>query len=145
MVRKGDGVLRPAQATAQEIDLGAVLVKRADAFLIGHPHSEDELRRIFSLKLATVREGEMPTRRRAPRSEFTDKEWRLVDELADHPYRLLVTATPESGETYAEVAHEAVFQRWDSCRNGLWPSANFSPGKPNSKRRAALGKQRQRI
>ena len=41
-------------------------------------------------------------------------EWRLVNELADHPYRLLVTATPEGGETYAEVAHETIFRRWGS-------------------------------
>ena len=30
------------------------------------------------------------------RSEFSDEEWRLVSELADHPNRLLVTATPEA-------------------------------------------------
>jgi hypothetical protein len=90
MVHQGDGVRRlPAQA----IELGAVLVGRADAFLTAHPGSGDELRRIFTLKLATVREGEEPTRRRAARSEFTDEEWRLVNELADHPNRFLVTAT----------------------------------------------------
>ena len=55
-----------------------------------------QLRRIFTLKLATVREDGEPTRRRALRSEFSDEEWRLVSELADHPNRLLVTATPEA-------------------------------------------------
>jgi hypothetical protein len=29
-----------------------------------------------------------------------------------------VTAVPELGETYAEVAHEAIFRRWDKLR--LW-------------------------
>ena len=94
MVKRGDGVLR---LPAQSFELGGVLVDRADAFLAAHPKSQDELRRIFTLKLATVREGEEPTRRRALRSEFTDEEWRLVSELADHPNRLLVTATPEGG------------------------------------------------
>src|SRR5262249_45710622 len=52
MVARGDGVLRlPAQAIA----LGAVLVQRADSFVAAHPDSEDQLRRIFTLKLATVR------------------------------------------------------------------------------------------
>src|SRR5262249_17302599 len=57
-------------------------------------------------------------------------------ELADHPNRLLVTATPAADdvgrepdeaehatepaptadETYAEVAHEAIFRRWDKLR-----------------------------
>ncbi|MCI0600844.1 MAG: TIR domain-containing protein [Beijerinckiaceae bacterium] len=122
MVHQGDGVLRlPAQA----IELGAVLVDRADAFLSAHPGSEDGLRRIFTLKLATVREGEEPTRRRAARSEFTDKEWRLVNELAGHPNRLLVTATSEAGETYAEVAHEAVFRRWGKLRNWIAAEREF--------------------
>ena len=66
MVARGGGVLRlPAQA----IELGAVLVDRADAFLAARPKSEDDLRRIFTLKLGTVREGEEPTRRRALRSD----------------------------------------------------------------------------
>ena len=122
MVKRGDGVLR---LPAQSFELGGVLVDRADAFLAGHPKSQDELRRIFTLKLATVREGEEPTRRRAARSEFTDEEWRLVSELADHPNRLLVTATPEGGETYAEVAHEAIFRRWDKLRNWIAAEREF--------------------
>jgi formylglycine-generating enzyme required for sulfatase activity len=122
MVHQGDGVLRlPAQA----IELGAVLVDRADAFLAAHPRAEDELRRMFTLKLATVREGEEPTRRRAPRSEFTDGEWRLVSELADHPNRLLVTVTSEAGETYAEVAHEAAFRRWGKLRDWIAAEREF--------------------
>jgi formylglycine-generating enzyme required for sulfatase activity len=122
MVRRGDGKLRLPRAA---VEIGAVLVDRADAFLAAHPNSEDELRRIFTLGLATVREGEEPTRRRAARSEFTDQEWRLVTELADHPNRLLVTATPEAGETYAEVAHEAVFRRWEKLREWIAAEREF--------------------
>src|SRR5262249_52564074 len=113
MVDKGDGVLH---LPAQSIDLGRVLVERADKFIANHPNSEDLLRRIFTLKLATVREDGEPTRRRALRSEFSGEEWRLVSELADHPNRLLVTATLDGGETYAQVAHEAVFRRWGTLR-----------------------------
>src|SRR5262249_55829234 len=118
MVKRGDGVLR---LPAQSFELGGVLSDRADAFLATHPKSQDDLRRIFTLKLATVREGEEPTRRRALRSEFSDEEWRLVSELADHPYRLLVTATPEGAETYAELAHEAILRRWEKLRD--WTAA----------------------
>jgi energy-coupling factor transporter ATP-binding protein EcfA2 len=64
MVKRGDGVLR---LPTQSFEIGGVLVDRADAFLAAHPKSADELRRIFTLKLATVREGEEPSRRRAPR------------------------------------------------------------------------------
>jgi TIR domain len=122
MVKRGDGVLR---LPARSFELGGVLVDRANAFLTDQPKSQDELRRIFTLKLATVREGEEPTRRRALRSEFTAEEWRLVSELADHPNRLLVTATSEAGDTYAEVAHEAVFRRWGKLRDWIAAEREF--------------------
>ena len=80
---------------------------------------------MLTLKLATVREDGEPTRRRALRSEFSDEEWRLVIDLADHPNRLLVTATPEGGETYAEVAHEAIFRRWDTLRDWIAAERDF--------------------
>jgi formylglycine-generating enzyme required for sulfatase activity len=122
MVRRGDGVLR---LPAQSFELGGVLVDRADAFLAANPRSEVQLRRVFTLKLATVREGEEPTRRRALRSEFTDEEWRLISQLADHPNRLLVTATPDGGDTYAEVAHEAIFRRWGKLRDWIAAEREF--------------------
>jgi hypothetical protein len=84
MVHCGDGVLR---LSAEAIELGRVLVDRVDVFLARNPNSEEKLRRIFTLKLATVREDGEPTRRRAFRSEFSDEEWRLVSDLADHPNR----------------------------------------------------------
>jgi formylglycine-generating enzyme required for sulfatase activity len=122
MVERGDGVLRlPAQA----IDLGGVLVERGEAFVSAHPDREDAIKRILTLKLATVREDGEPTRRRARRSEFSDDEWRLVGGLADHPNRLVVTVMPEGGEAYAEIAHEAVFRRWDRLREWIAEAREF--------------------
>ncbi len=122
MVRRGDGVLRlPPQA----VELGGVLAERADAFLARNPQAEGLLRRLLTLKLATVREDGEPTRRRAPRSEFSDEEWRMVSDLADHPNRLLIAATPEAGETYAEVAHEAIFKRWGKLREWIAAERDF--------------------
>jgi formylglycine-generating enzyme required for sulfatase activity len=122
MVERGDGRLRlPAVAIA----LGRVLVERADKFLAHHPESQEALRRLLTLKLADVREDGEPTKRRGLRSEFSDNEWRLVSELADHPNRLLVTTTSEAGETYAEVAHEAVFRRWQKLRDWIAAEREF--------------------
>jgi hypothetical protein len=128
MVERGDGVLRlPPHA----MELGGVLAERANAFLAAHPNAEEMLRRVLTLKLATVREDGEPTRRRALRSEFDDAEWRLVSELADHPNRLLVTAksekaeTSKDDETYAEVAHEAIFRRWDQLRHWIAQEREF--------------------
>jgi hypothetical protein len=122
MVDREDGILRlPAQA----IELGAVLVSRANDFLSDHPDSEASLRRIFTLNLATVREDGEPTRRRASRLEFSDDDWRLVSELADHPNRLLVIITNEAGETHVQVAHEAIFRRWERLREWIESEREF--------------------
>jgi formylglycine-generating enzyme required for sulfatase activity len=122
MVGRGDGRLRlPAAA----IELGRVLVERADTFLAHHPESQEALRRLLTLKFADVREDGEPTKRRALRSEFSENEWRLVSELADHPNRLLITATSEASETYAEVAHEAVFRRWQKLRDWIAGEREF--------------------
>jgi formylglycine-generating enzyme required for sulfatase activity len=122
MVERFDGVLRlPAQA----IDLGGVLVERGEAFVFAHPDRKDAIKRILTLKLATVREDGEPARRRASRSEFSDNEWRLVGELADHPNRLVVTAVREGGEAYAEIAHETVFRCWDRLREWITEAREF--------------------
>ena len=97
------------------------------------------------MKLVTVREDGESNRRRALRSEFSDEEWRLVSELADHPNRLLVTATPEAGETYAEVAHEAIFRRWNKLREWIAAERGFVAWRAGSKPRAALGRRRLRL
>jgi formylglycine-generating enzyme required for sulfatase activity len=122
MIERGDGALRLA---APSIELGRVLVQRADEFLARNPKAEDTLRDVLTLKLATVREDGEPTRRLALRSEFSEEEWRLVTDLANHPNRLLVTATPENGETYAEVAHEAIFRRWGKLREWIAAEREF--------------------
>src|SRR5262249_16277273 len=122
MVQRNDGVLRLPMTA---IDLGRVLVQRANKFVAKHPAVEDALRRILTLKLATVREDGEPTRRRALLSELTEEEWRLISELSDKPNRLLITATPERGETYAEVAHEAIFRRWGKLRDWIAAEREF--------------------
>ena len=50
---------------------GGVLVERANKFLAEHPASEDAIRCILTLKLATMREDGEPTRRREFRAELT--------------------------------------------------------------------------
>jgi formylglycine-generating enzyme required for sulfatase activity len=122
MVRRGDGLLR---LPAQSFELGGVLVGRANTFMAEHRDAEDALRRVFTLRLVTVREDGEPTRRRASRTEFSDEEWALVTDLSNYPYRLLVTATNEAGETFAQVAHEAIFRRWKKLREWVAAEREF--------------------
>jgi len=122
MVQRGDGTLR---LPAQSFELGGVLVDRASRFLEEHPGGEGALRRVLTLRLAMVREDGEPTRRRAARTEFSHEEWLLVSELADYPNRLLVTVTTEVGDTFAEVAHEAIFGRWGKLREWIAAEREF--------------------
>jgi TIR domain len=139
MVRRGDGVLRlPAEA----FDLGRVLAERANAFLATHPTDEAALRSVLTLRLATVREDGVPTRRRAPRSEFTDDEWRLVSELADHPNRLLVTAALKAARVTPRWRTRRSFGDGRTCASGLPRSASSLCGKVGLRPTAAPGRQR---
>src|SRR5262249_34711138 len=122
MGRQGDGTLL---VPAESFELGGVLVVRPDKFLALHLGAEPILRRLLTLRLADVRNDGEPTRRRAARAEFSREEWRLVSELADYPNRLLVTVTTETGETYAEVAHEAIFRRWGKLREWIAAEREF--------------------
>ena len=121
MVTRDDGVLR---LSAPSFEVGGVLVERANTFLTANPGSEGALQKVF-LRCANAPEDGEPTRRRATRAEFTDEEWRLASELADYPNRLLVTVTTETGETYAEIAHEAIFRRWNKLSDWIKAERNF--------------------
>jgi hypothetical protein len=121
MVKAQEGVLR---LPAQSFELGGVLAERADRFLAERPGAEASLRRVLTLRLANVREDGEPTRRRAAREEFSNEEWRLVSDLANYPNRLLVTVVAK-GETFAEVAHEAIFRRWDKLRKWIDAEREF--------------------
>jgi hypothetical protein len=121
MVARKDGILR---LSGPSFEVGGVLVERANAYLTTNPGSEHALQKVF-LRCANVPEDGEPTRRRAARAEFTDEEWRIASELADYPNRLLVTVTTETGETYAEIAHEAIFRRWDKLSDWIKTERNF--------------------
>ena len=99
------------------------LAHEAEVFVSNHPNSVTALRRIFTLKLARLREDGEPTRRLASLAEFSADERALVDELVSH--RLLITSTSESGEPYVEVAHEAIFRSWDRLQQWLAAERDF--------------------
>jgi hypothetical protein len=121
---RGEAVFTHAAYEALE-GIGGAIAKRADEFVLSNPGSEGMILRIFTLKLATVHGDGEPLRRRALQSDFSEEEWRLVMELANSPYRLLVTAGSGTGETYAEVAHEAIFRRWDKLSKRILAEREF--------------------
>ncbi|MEM7441881.1 MAG: TIR domain-containing protein, partial [Pseudomonadota bacterium] len=106
------------------VDVSRPLVDRAERFIELHPNDTDTLRRLLTLRLAHVpREGQ-PVRRRAQRSDCTDAEWALVDELAGGDWRLLTTSDADE-EPVAEVAHEALLRHWPRLSQWLDAERDF--------------------
>jgi hypothetical protein len=99
--------------------LSEVISERAESFLASHIDSGDLIRNIFIPRLVRMTEDFEPMRRLARRSEFSEEDWRLVMALADYPYRLLVVATHESDEAFAEVAHDLIFRSWPRLRSWI--------------------------
>jgi TPR repeat protein len=117
MVKRGDASLRlPAQA----IDVGGVLASRAEEFLKEHPDDESSLRRLLTLKLASVPPEGEPVRRQTTDEECTEAEWALARRLAEHPWRLVVIGERAADRRIiAEVAHEAMLRSWPRLAHWL--------------------------
>lgn len=115
------GVLR---MPLQIVDISRPLADKAERFLALHQDRENELRELFTLKLALVpKEGEV-VRRRARRSECSDAQWTLVEAMAGRDWRLLTTGEL-GGTPVAEVAHEALLRHWPRAARWLDDSREF--------------------
>ena len=115
------GVLR---IPFQIVDIGAPLADKAERFFALHRDRQDDLRRLFTLKLALVpKQGDI-VRRRARRAECSDAEWALAEALADTDWRL-VTTSEENAQPVAEVAHEALLRHWPRAARWLDESREF--------------------
>jgi WD40 repeat protein len=128
MVERDDGVLRlPAHA----IDIGGVLAATAEKFLQAKPDAESSLKRLLTLRLALVPPEGEPVRRQALRSECSPEEWSLAEQLAEYPWRLVVTGEREleegsgGSEATAEVGHEALLKAWPRLAQWLHDERDF--------------------
>ncbi len=132
MQERGDRVLR---VTDQQdlVQIGNALARRADSFLRQYASEQDTVRDLFTLKLVSLHgEGE-PLRRRALRSECSDREWRLVEALAEPNWRILVTSERDGVPT-VEVAHEVILTKWETLRRWLIEERDFLIWKGNVER-----------
>ena len=69
----------------------------------------EHARQIF-LQLVQPGDGTEDTRRVALKNEFDEAKWSLIQHLTDQ--RLLVTGRDQAGNSYVEVAHEALIHSW---------------------------------
>lgn len=123
MQDRGDGILRISDRR-EIIQVGAALSQRADRFVALNPQRVEDVRRLFTLRLAHVpRHGE-PVRRRMLRSADRPQEWELVEQLAGSDWRLVVTGE-QDGHATAEVAHEVLLKTWGQLRSWLETEREF--------------------
>jgi Stimulus-sensing domain/Sensor N-terminal transmembrane domain len=123
MQAREDGVIRIADRS-EVIQVSSTLVNRADRFLAEHSTDLDTIKRLFCLRLAHVpREGE-PVRRPALRSDCSDIEWSLIEQMSDANWRLLVTGEVD-GIAQAEIAHEVLLREWPTVRRWLSDQREF--------------------
>lgn len=81
-----------------------------------------EIRRIFT-QLVQPGAGTEDTRRIAIKADIGDIRWRLVQQLANS--RLIVTSQDEDERETAEIAHEALIQRWVRLQEWMNADRNF--------------------
>ena len=120
---RGDGTLRAADHK-EIIQVGAALAHRADAFLAAHPAQIEQIKRLFTLRLAHVPRLGEPVRRRMIRTLGREDEWQLAQTLAGPDWRLLVTGETD-GQATAEVAHEVLLKTWPTLVGWLKDQRDF--------------------
>ena len=115
--RRGDGLLTFA-AYADIGGLEGALAHRAESVFAEQPEAvQAALPRVFE-RLVTLAEDDAIARRRATLEGYVDDDARrLVEVLVDA--RLLVSELDESGATYVDVAHEALFKHWPRLASWL--------------------------
>ncbi|MCC7019089.1 MAG: hypothetical protein IT332_05010 [Ardenticatenales bacterium] len=100
---------------------GAV-ARHADAVYAGLAESDCEPARRVFVQLVQPGEGTEDTRRLAVREEL-DKDWGLVQQLADA--RLVTTGRDDAGHETAEVVHEALIRSWERLREWINADRRF--------------------
>ncbi len=104
--------------------VSGALARYADQVCHGLAENERQgARRVF-VQLVRPGEGTEDTRRVATRAELGERNWELVQHLADR--RLVVTGRdPGSGVETVEVVHEALIQGWGQLREWLGADRAF--------------------
>ena len=110
MQEREDGVIRFGERP-EVFDISALLRQRADRYRTQYKPREDDLRRLFTLKLAQVSRSGDVIKRRARRAECSPEEWRIAEGLSAEEWRL-VTLEGVGDEVTAEVAHEQILRSW---------------------------------
>jgi hypothetical protein len=110
MRARGDGTLRVTDPR-EIIQVGAALSRRADEFVAQHPAQVEDIKRLFTLRLAHVQRMGEPVRRQMVRTPEREEEWQLAQTLAGPEWRLVVVGEHD-GRQIAELASDVLLQTW---------------------------------
>lgn len=123
MQQRGDGLIRMSRR-GDLVEIGAALSRRAERFLSRYPEWRDDVKRLFTLRLATVpRRGE-PVRRWLAKERCTVAEWQIIEELAAPQWRL-VSIVDEDGAPTASLAHEVLLRQWPRLTGWIETERDF--------------------
>jgi WD40 repeat protein len=93
------------------------LANYAEGIFTKLDEQEQENGRQIFVQLVRPGDGTEDTRRVATRTELSELSWPLVRQLADQ--RLIVTGRNQDGIETAEVAHEALIQKWGRLQDWM--------------------------
>lgn len=103
--------------------VAGALTGYAEQIYVLLPETEkDTVKKVF-LQLVQPGAGTEDTRRIAQRAEIGDRNWRLVQHLADK--RLIVTDRRADGAEVVEIIHEALIQQWPRLRQWMEAEREF--------------------
>lgn len=114
--RQTDGWLTHADYEAMGCVAGALAVYADQVYAELNEKEQGQTRRAL-VQLVQPGEGTEDTRRIATRQELGDASWDLIQRLAHA--RLVVTGQDAQGRQIAEVAHEALIQKWGRFRDWM--------------------------
>lgn len=123
MQERGDGKLRLYEHR-DALRSGSALARRADEFLDRFPELEQQLRRLFVLRLLLVRDRGTPVRVTADLREISEEERKLIRLLADPEWRIVVTGE-DDGHPTAEIAHDILLVRWPRLQTWIEEERGF--------------------
>ena len=104
-------------------ELEGALTRHADQVYKSLSEAEQEQARQVFIQLVRPGEGTEDTRCLAARPELGKERWPLVQKLADT--RLVVTGRDPAGQDVAEIAHEALIQRWGGLQAWMEEERDF--------------------
>lgn len=124
MRAKNDAVIR-MPVRIQDIPVGATIAQKADEFLRANPNKQQEMRRLFTLRLVHVDDANIkPQRIRFHKKLDIDELWRVAEDISNKNWRIITLGSDSDG-AYAEISHDVLIDEWRTLKNWIAEERRF--------------------